>query len=44
MDLDRTGDFNFSETCTLAQAELSSQDAVALPAGSLPHAGALSSE
>ncbi len=36
MDLDRTGDFNFSETCTLAQTELSSQDAVALPAGSLP--------
>ena len=36
MDLDRTGDFNFSETCTLAQTELSSQDAAALPAGSLP--------
>ena len=36
MDLDRTGDFNFSETCTLAQTELSSQDAVALPPGASP--------
>ncbi len=36
MDLDRTGDFNYSENCTVAPAALVGDSAAALPAESLP--------